>query len=380
MRRILFISTNDHVPWGGSEVLWSRAARVLASRGNAVAASLRSWETLSPAVSKLETDGVALHLRKRVPIEQGRILKTLRMARHGFVQQYHDNELEAIARHAPDLAVISLGNHLDRKFLRFASELQRRSIPYVVIVQLVHPYAAVSDEQADRLIAAYAAARSVVFVSGQNRSIACTHLGHDFPNACIIPNPVDLDHAPAPVPFPNAEHPFSLAMVAALTPFHKGQDIVLEVLARQKWRDRPLRVELYGEGGGRRILERNIAAHGLEQVFLRGFEADKQRIWSRNHMALFTSRMEGLSLALLEAMACGRAVISTRVGGAEERIVHGSTGYLVPYPDADALDQVLEEAWGARDQWQAMGDAAFAAYREATPVAPVEMLVELLES
>jgi glycosyltransferase involved in cell wall biosynthesis len=328
----------------------------------------------------LEADGVALHLRKRVPIEQGRILKTLRMARHGFVQQYQDNELEAIASHAPDLAVISLGNHLDRKFLRFADELQRRSIPYVVIVQLVHPFAAVSDEQADRLIAAYSAARSVVFVSGQNRSIACTHLGHDFLNACIIPNPVDLDAAPVPLSFPSPEQPFSLAMVAALTPFHKGQDIVLEVFAQRKWRERPLRLELYGEGSARRILERIIASRGLPQVSLRGFEADKQRIWSRNHAALFVSRMEGLSLALLEAMACGRMVISTMVGGASERIVHGRTGFLVPCPDPGALDLVLEEAWAAREQWQSMGDAAFAAYREATPVAPVERLVELLET
>jgi glycosyltransferase involved in cell wall biosynthesis len=53
------------------------------------------------------------------------------------------------------------------------------------------------------------------------------------------------------------------------------------------------------------------------------------------------SRAEGLGVAALEAMAAGRAVVASRVGGLGEAVVHERTGLLVPPDDAPALAAAL---------------------------------------
>jgi glycosyltransferase involved in cell wall biosynthesis len=54
------------------------------------------------------------------------------------------------------------------------------------------------------------------------------------------------------------------------------------------------------------------------------------------------SRSEGFSNAIVEAMASSLPVVATRVGGNEEAIVDGVSGYLVPAEDVDALATAIE--------------------------------------
>ncbi|MBL7983245.1 MAG: glycosyltransferase family 4 protein [Flavobacteriales bacterium] len=376
---ILFISTNDHMPWGGSEVLWTRAALAMAKRGHRVTASVRRWDPRHKGIEALAQGGVVLHERERVALDHSRWQKAWAQWRQGFVRQFADNRWSVLDQQRPDLAVISLGDHLDEPFLQYAERLLRMQVPYVVVVQLVHPYADVTDELAERFIKAYAGARQVVFVSEQNRAIAELQLGHIFTNAVVVPNPIDAERAEAPLAFPSTGQGHRLAMVGALTPFHKGHDVVLQVMARPKWKQRELYVDLFGDGRARNVIERNIKALGIERVRLCGYEPDKQVIWGTHHAALFASRMEGLSLALLEAMAFGRPVIATTVGDAQRFIRDGENGYLATPGDADALDAAMERAWENRSAWQTMGSAAFETFARMQPTDPVQDLVQLLE-
>jgi glycosyltransferase involved in cell wall biosynthesis len=375
----LFISTNDHMPWGGSEVLWTRAALAMAQKGHQVTASVRRWSPRHTGMEALVQGGVTLHERERTALERSRLQNAWAMWRKGFVREVTDNRWSVLEDQRPDLAVISLGNHLDEPFLHYAERLQRMQVPYVVVVQLVHPYADVTDEKAQRFITAYSGARHVVFVSEQNRSILSGQLGHEFTNAVIIPNPVDVERLQAPLPFPPTTEGLRLAMVGALTPFHKGHDVVLEVMARSKWKQRELIVDIYGDGRSKAVIERNIKALGIERVRLCGFEPDKRVIWGAHHAALFASRMEGLSLALLEAMACGRSVVATTVGDAERFLVDGVNGFLATPGDADALDAALERAWERRSDWQVLGTSAFVTFSRLQPHDTVQDLVQLLE-
>jgi starch synthase len=64
---------------------------------------------------------------------------------------------------------------------------------------------------------------------------------------------------------------------------------------------------------------------------------------------------EPLGIVNLEAMACGAAVVASRVGGIPEVVAGGETGLLVPPDDPDALAAALNALLRARDRAAAMG-------------------------
>jgi glycosyltransferase involved in cell wall biosynthesis len=78
-----------------------------------------------------------------------------------------------------------------------------------------------------------------------------------------------------------------------------------------------------------------------------GYREDAARLASAFDVFVLSSDHEGLPVALLEAMAAGRAVVATRVGGVPEVVRHRSEGILVPPRDpaalADAMVTVLDD-------------------------------------
>jgi glycosyltransferase involved in cell wall biosynthesis len=62
------------------------------------------------------------------------------------------------------------------------------------------------------------------------------------------------------------------------------------------------------------------------------------------------SLSEGLSIALLEAMAARKPVVTTKVGGNPEIVVDGETGYLVPAKDVQSLASAILDMLSNPDQ------------------------------
>jgi glycosyltransferase involved in cell wall biosynthesis len=73
-----------------------------------------------------------------------------------------------------------------------------------------------------------------------------------------------------------------------------------------------------------------------------GHVDDISGLWARAHIAVLPSRREGLPLSLLEAAACGRAMVATDVPGCRAIVIAGETGILVPVDDAAALAAAIE--------------------------------------
>jgi glycosyltransferase involved in cell wall biosynthesis len=73
-----------------------------------------------------------------------------------------------------------------------------------------------------------------------------------------------------------------------------------------------------------------------------GHVDDIAGVWARAHVAVLPSRREGLPLSLLEAAACGRAMIASDVPGCREIVIHEQTGLLFPVDDAPALADAMQ--------------------------------------
>jgi glycosyltransferase involved in cell wall biosynthesis len=128
---------------------------------------------------------------------------------------------------------------------------------------------------------------------------------------------------------------------------------------------------------GRLSVEKNIgviavATHGLPRIIagdgpLRdllpdtlGFVPHEQigELYDRASVVVLVSQMEGLPNVVLEAMAHGKTVIATPVGGIPSLIEDGKTGFLVPVGDAVALRTKLKEVLADDDLRRRIGEAA----------------------
>ncbi|MFZ0150138.1 MAG: glycosyltransferase family 4 protein [Xanthobacteraceae bacterium] len=77
-----------------------------------------------------------------------------------------------------------------------------------------------------------------------------------------------------------------------------------------------------------------------------GHVADIAALWAKVHVAVLPSRREGLPLSLMEAAACGRAMIASDVPGCREIVLHEQTGLLFPVNDAAALAEAMARLGG----------------------------------
>ena len=85
---------------------------------------------------------------------------------------------------------------------------------------------------------------------------------------------------------------------------------------------------------------------------------DVPAIWARSHIAVLPSYREGLPKSLIEAAACGRAIVATDVPGCSDVVVHGETGLLVPPRDAAALARAIVRLAGDAALRRRLGEAA----------------------
>lgn len=130
--------------------------------------------------------------------------------------------------------------------------------------------------------------------------------------------------------------------VAKLWP-GKGQEVLLQAFARLRTNVPRARLLFIGEGSEQPALERLTAELGLTAyVTFAGFQADAPRWTHVLDIAVLPSFFEGMGRTVVEAMACGKPVVGSRVGGIVELIEDGVTGLLVPPGDAAALAAALQ--------------------------------------
>lgn len=366
--RFGFYSTMTGCPWGGSEELWSLAALELLKRGHEVTVSYKDWPEKAERLREIERAGGTVCPRRR-------IVRSLekRIARwSGRPKNYW------LDRERPDFVLVTMGYHLDPVAITEACRL--RGIPYAINLQAASTHHWVMPHMMDECRAAYQQAQRCFFVSRDNQQIVETNLGAELANVEIVDNPFQVGVAPN-LPWPAVDSGWRLACVGRLSFPSKGQDLILRVLSSDKWRSRPITVSLFGQDDGSELPIRDLidAWQLHDKVTLNGFCSNVEEIWSNHHGLLLPSRYEGAPLVVVEAMRCARPCILTKVGRNEELIAGGKTGFLVPAPTVELLDEALEKAWAERHRWRDMGRAAVDVVRSHWSDTPVKDFADHLE-
>ena len=161
-------------------------------------------------------------------------------------------------------------------------------------------------------------------------------------------SPADFAFRPRELP---AEGAIRIACVASMIE-HKGQRHLLEALAGDDPTLRRMTLDLAGDGPLRPALEDTARRLGIEdRVTFHGSlpEEAVAALLDRSHVFALPSviggdgRMEGLPVALMEALAAGLPTVATRISGIPELVRDGETGWTVPPGDPEALRGALLE-------------------------------------
>jgi glycosyltransferase involved in cell wall biosynthesis len=181
-------------------------------------------------------------------------------------------------------------------------------------------------------------------------------------NVVVVRNGLDLQRydalmkepLQAPQP-PVSEGELLVAVIGNLWPV-KGHRTLVEAVNLVRDRLPRARFVCAGEGPERSFLEARIAQLGLgDRIVLLGHRLDVPALLARVQAGCLCSSSEGLSNALMEAMAARLPLIATRVGGNPELVRDGDNGFLVPSGDARALADKLVALLADPKRAEAMG-------------------------
>jgi glycosyltransferase involved in cell wall biosynthesis len=152
---------------------------------------------------------------------------------------------------------------------------------------------------------------------------------------------------------------FVALLVATLRP-EKRADVFVESVGQAARRDPRIRGLVAGDGPERAL----VASRAGSAVTLLGARDDVVDLIEASDVVCLTSSAEALPMVVLEAMAGGRAVIATDVGGIASVVRHGSTGRVIPLEVGGMLADVLVELAAAPEAVSKMGLAGRAEYLE----------------
>ena len=357
-RSAIFYSTIRHWGWGAPDYVWPEAARQLRELGTEVLAVVRPQICSHPRIQALCEIGVRLLPQPPLVYRRGRISeirsRLLALTSSG-------RELRRFFRSTvrPHVFVDQSAcfDFLDEGLLQ---ELIRQSgATYDLFCHSNHYEAPMNDERRHAAADFMAKANRVLFNSSWIRRLAEVQLARALPNAGYFDFNVRFPHE-QPLPWPEGG-PIRLASVSRIDCHHKGLDMLLLGLARLPSDLPDWSMEFYGNGPDTSYLQELSASLGLTpRVHFFPAVTDVREIWRKAHMLVLVSRYEGLAVAMLEAMACGRPVLRTPYGGCLAWLVPDESGFICPAPEPVLIAETIERALRQHARWPAMGRAAHA--------------------
>jgi glycosyltransferase involved in cell wall biosynthesis len=317
-----------------------------------------------------------------------------------FDTRRHPEALSAL--HALDVELIDgrqrsslRGPALAALIVRMAAELRRRRVQilhsYLFDANVVGPLAGrlagvpvvmISKRSLDRHTRAHRrlaarlanrlAWRVTVPADAVRRHVHATE-GCPLDKIAVIANGIDLARVPVASP---CDGPV-IGTVGRLES-RKGHADLLDAVPLILNGTPGARFVVVGDGPEAATLARRARSLGIaDRVEMRGMVLEGARLLSQMSLFVLPSHVEGMSNALLEAMAAGLPVVATDVGGNGEVVVAGQTGLLVPPGDREALAEAVLLLLKDPERARAMGAAGRVRVRQHFTV---ERMVDRLQS
>jgi len=232
------------------------------------------------------------------------------------------------------------------------------------VIHTEHEFYTLSRRRARRLLRVLSALADVVTaVAEPVAEFLRDQVGIPAGKIRTIPNGVDIARFQSARPIKRSDWGWRdedvvIGCVARLEP-EKGHAVLLDAFRRLHERNPRARLLLIGEGGERERLTATAEALGLNgSVRFLGVRGDIPELFASCDVVTLASSREGLPMVLLEAMAAGKAVVATGVGGVPEVIQDGRTGLLVRPGDAEAMAEALEGLIADREKRQSLAAKA----------------------
>lgn len=150
------------------------------------------------------------------------------------------------------------------------------------------------------------------------------------------------------------EDDFVISIVGRLVPV-KNHKLFIESIAKLKKKSKKkIKAIIVGDGELREALSKHCEYLGLKirsngeseadaDIIFTSWLRDVDEVYAGSELAALTSFNEGTPVSLIEALAAGKPVVSTRVGGIEDVVTHKKTGLLVPSDNISAFTKGLEQ-------------------------------------
>jgi glycosyltransferase involved in cell wall biosynthesis len=308
--KILHIDPERH--WGGGEAQVFGLLTYLAQRGHRI-------DLLTHPHGRLYRESQALAVKTRPLVLRNDVdLRSVPKLR----RLIHNENYDIVHLHTKRAHALSL-------WLSHASSRPK----YVVTRRMDYPESAnwytrhLYNRTVDGVVAISEKIFQLLLAAGVKREkIRLIHSGIE-PRAYEPPAPV-LDSAGVPV----------AVGTAAVLEERKGHRYLLEAALRLKTQGLSLKYYLAGDGSLRKSLEEKTRQLGLaEDVEFLGFVSDMASFMARIEIFVLPSLFEGLGVSVLEAMAAGKPVVASRVGGLPELVLDTVTGFLAAPQDAASL-------------------------------------------
>ncbi|PWD97766.1 glycosyltransferase family 4 protein [Marinilabilia rubra] len=357
MAKIQFITTMAGHPWGGSEELWVKMAHDDLKKGNKVHCSIFNWRGVIPQkIEQLGHAGAKIHKRNRFQYPE-----LLKKPWGKFVEKtIAFRQLKKHTKQAqPDKIIISMGGFCDLEVNPYRQYLLQLDKPFELIIHANPENYYLQYSNIEEIIKVCNKARKVWFVSNRLMEISIRQTGYSFPNGDITRNPVNMTETGI-LPWPEHQT-MQMACVGRLQSSVKGHPLLFQVLSQLQWKDRAWHLNIYGSGPDESFYKHLVKSFHIEdKVTFQGFTNDVRKdIWAKNHILVMPSYYEGMPIALVEAMLCGRTSVVTNVGGNAEVLKDNDTGFIAEGVHLSSFSNAMERAWERKEEWKEMGEKCF---------------------